>query len=35
MPITKHRSEAGIRNYLRDIKQSIPRDHSDMFTINF
>jgi integrase len=35
MPITKHRSEAGIRNYLRDIKHSIPRDHSDMFTINF
>jgi len=35
MPITQHRSLAGIKNYLRQHKQSIPPDHSDLYTFDF
>lgn len=35
MPITQHRSIAGIKNYLRHHRQSIPPDHSAIYTINF
>lgn len=35
MPLTGHKSEAGLRNYLRDIKSVLPPDHSDIYTINF
>lgn len=35
MPITQHRSVEGIKNYLRHHKQSIPPDHSDIYTLEF
>ncbi|MGB7841140.1 MAG: hypothetical protein WBL21_00005, partial [Salinimicrobium sp.] len=35
MPITGHKSEAGIRNYLRNIQSVLPPDHSESYTINF
>ncbi|SFB72575.1 hypothetical protein SAMN04487907_101274 [Zunongwangia mangrovi] len=35
MPITRHKSEAGLRNYLRNIKIALPADHSDIYTIDF
>ncbi len=35
MPITQHRSVAGIKNYLRKHKKSIPPDHSAIYTIDF
>ena len=35
MPITQHKSVAGIKNYLRQHKKSIPPDHSDIYTIDF
>jgi integrase len=35
MPITGHKSEAGIKNYLRNIKVALPPDHSNIYTINF
>lgn len=34
MPITGHSSEAGLRNYLRELQVMIPPDHSDLYTIN-
>lgn len=35
MPITGHKSEAGLRNYLRDIQAMVPEDHSNLYTIDF
>ncbi len=35
MPITQHKSIAGIKNYLRKHQQSVPPDHSDIYTIDF
>lgn len=35
MPITQHKSVAGIKNYLRKHKKSIPPDHSDIYTLDF
>ena len=35
MPLTGHKSEAGLRNYLRDIKSVLPPDHSGVYTIDF
>jgi len=35
MPITQHKSIAGIKNYLRKHKKSIPPDHSNIFTLDF
>ncbi|MBT0607664.1 tyrosine-type recombinase/integrase [Aequorivita echinoideorum] len=35
MPITQHKSVAGIKNYLRQHKKSIPPDHSEIYTIDF
>lgn len=35
MPLTGHKSEAGLRNYLRDIKSVLPPDHSGFYTIDF
>lgn len=35
MPITQHKSVAGIKNYLRQHKKSIPPDHSDIYTLEF
>lgn len=35
MPITQHNSIAGIKNYLRKHKKSIPPDHSNIFTLDF
>lgn len=35
MPITHHKSVAGIKNYLRQHAKSIPPDHSDIYTIDF
>ncbi|MDN3595339.1 tyrosine-type recombinase/integrase [Zunongwangia endophytica] len=35
MPITQHKSVAGIKNYLRKHKKSIPPDHSNIFTLEF
>lgn len=35
MPITGHASEAGLRNYLRDIQVVIPPDYSEMFGFDF
>jgi len=35
MPHTGHKSISGIKNYLRKHKQSIPADHSHIYTINF
>ena len=35
MPITRHKSEGGLRNYLRNIKIALPADHSDIYSIDF
>jgi integrase len=35
MPISQHKSISGIKNYLRKHKQSLPPDHSHIYTINF
>ncbi len=35
MPITMHKSVAGIKNYLRQHRKSIPPDHSDIYTLEF
>lgn len=35
MPITGHKSEAGLRNYLRSIKTVLPPDHSKNYSIDF
>jgi integrase len=35
MPITQHKSIAGLKNYLRNHKKSLPQDHSDIYTIDF
>lgn len=35
MPITGHKSEAGLRNYLREIQVIIPPDHSDIYDFDF
>lgn len=35
MPITLHRSVAGIKNYLRKHKKSLPPDHSNIYTLDF
>ncbi len=35
MPITQHKSVAGIKNYLRHHRKSIPADHSDIYTLDF
>ena len=35
MPITQHKSISGLKNYLRNHKRAIPKDHSDIFTIDF
>jgi integrase len=35
MPITQHRSISGLKNYLRNHKKSLPKDHSDIYTIDF
>ncbi len=33
MPITGHKSQAGLKNYLRDIQAFIPADHSEIYTL--
>ncbi len=35
MPITQHKSIAGLKNYLRNLKMIMPADHSDIYTIDF
>jgi len=35
MPIIGHKSEAGLRNYLREIQVVIPPDHSDIYDFDF
>ncbi|QHI35770.1 Tyrosine recombinase XerC [Kordia antarctica] len=35
MSITRHRSKAGLKNYLREIGATLPKDYSDMYTIDF
>lgn len=35
LPITKHSTEAGLRNYLRDMQAFLPPDHSDLYAIDF
>lgn len=35
MPITKHKSINGIKNYLRNIMQTIPPDHGDIYKTDF
>lgn len=35
MPLTTHKSVAGIKKYLRRHAQSIPADHSDIYTIDW
>jgi integrase len=35
MPITTHKSVSGIKSYLRRHQQSIPADHSHIFTLEF
>jgi len=35
MPLTTHKSVAGIKKYLRRHQQSIPADHSHIYTIDF
>lgn len=35
MPITQHKSVAGLKNYLRNHIKSIPPDHSDIYTLDF
>lgn len=35
MPITQHKSISGLKNYLRNHKKSLPKDHSDIYTIDF
>jgi len=35
MQITRHKSKAGLRNYLREIGATLPKDYGDMYTIEF
>lgn len=35
MPITGHRSEVGLKSYLRNILKSIPKDHSSIYTLDY
>ncbi|MCT8340477.1 site-specific integrase [Flavobacteriaceae bacterium TK19130] len=35
MPITQHKSVAGLKNYLRQHLRTLPPDHSDIYTIDF
>lgn len=35
MSITRHKSLAGLKNYLRDIGATLPEDYSDIYTIEF
>ncbi|MGH1383992.1 tyrosine-type recombinase/integrase [Kordia sp.] len=35
MSITRHRSKAGLKNYLREIGATLPKDYSDKYTIHF
>lgn len=35
MPITQHKSIGGLKNYLKNHKKSLPKDHSNIYTINF
>jgi hypothetical protein len=35
MPITGHKSEAGLKNYLRNIKIALPPDHSEIYSLEF
>ncbi|MDB0602124.1 site-specific integrase [Tenacibaculum maritimum] len=35
MSITRHKSKAGLRNYLREIGATLPKDYSDKYTIQF
>ncbi|PTX60673.1 site-specific recombinase XerD [Kordia periserrulae] len=35
MQITRHKSKAGLKNYLREIGATLPKDYGDMYTIEF
>ena len=35
MSITRHKSIAGLKNYLRDIGATLPEDYSNIYTIEF
>lgn len=35
LPITRHKNESGLRNYLRDIGAILPEDYSDKLSIDF
>lgn len=35
MSITRHRSKAGLKNYLREIGATLPKDYSDKYSIVF
>ncbi|QHI35734.1 Tyrosine recombinase XerC [Kordia antarctica] len=35
MSITRHKSIAGLKNYLRDIGATLPEDYGDIYTIEF
>jgi len=35
LPITRHKSLAGLRNYLRDVGALIPKDYGKNFTLDF
>jgi len=35
MQITRHKSKSGLRNYLREIGVTLPKDYSQMYSIEF
>jgi hypothetical protein len=35
LPITRHKSLSGLRNYLRDVGALLPKDYGHNFTIDF
>ncbi|XLS30488.1 tyrosine-type recombinase/integrase [Flavobacteriaceae bacterium M23B6Z8] len=35
LPITRHKSETGLRNYLRNIGATVAKDYSDAYTLEF
>jgi integrase len=35
LPITRHKSEAGLRNYLRNIGATVAKDYSDAYSLDF
>jgi len=35
LPITRHKNESGLRNYLRNIGGFVAKDYSNRYSLNF